>query len=341
MTVAGIDLSDTAFWGWSPADRASAFALLRAQPRPPFYAEPEVPFSDKGPGYYALVRYADVVEASKHHEIFCSGKGATNIPDLPAEFNEYFGSMINMDDPRHARLRRIVSRAFSPRLIAKFEEDVRRVAASVVAALLRAGPGDFVPTVAAKLPLKIICDMMGIPGGQYDMVLANTNIILSGADPEFLSEDMDQAVIQLLAAGQALAELVTRRASERAQAPANDLISALATANIDGEQLTSAELASFFILLVVAGNETTRNAISHALILLTDHPEQRALLTGDLEARLGGAVEEIVRQASPVMFMRRTLTRDYPMNGHEYRAGDKVALFYWSANYDETVFADP
>ena len=131
MTVAGtddIDLSANEFWALPLTERAAAFARLRAEPRPRFFAEPEVPFSDQGPGYYALVRYADVVEASKYPAVFSSAQGATSIPDLPVEFNEYFGSMINMDDPRHARLRRIVSRAFSPRLIAKFEDDVRRAA---------------------------------------------------------------------------------------------------------------------------------------------------------------------------------------------------------------------
>jgi cytochrome P450 len=338
---AGIDLSDTAFWGWPLADRAAAFALLRAQQQPQFYAEPEVPFSEKGPGYYALVRHADVAEASRLPDVFCSGKGATNIVDLPAEFNEYFGSMINMDDPRHARLRRIVSRAFSPRMIAKFEADVRRAATTIVDDLLSTGPCDFVPHVSARLPLKIICDMMGIPDDRYEMVLANTNIILSGSDPEFLSEDLDVAVTQILGAGQALAELVTGLAASRGQAPGEDLVSALVTANIDGELLSSAELASFFILLVVAGNETTRTALSHALMLLTEFPEQRALLLGDLEARLEGAVEEIVRHASPVIFMRRTLTRDYTMNGQDYREGDKAVLFYYAANRDEAVFADP
>ncbi len=341
MTVAGIDLSDNAFWGLPLADRAAAFAQLRAQDRPQFFAEPETPFSEVGPGYYALVRHADIIEASRHPDVFCSGKGATSIPDLPVEFNEYFGSMINMDAPRHARLRRIVSRAFSPRMIAKFEEDVRSAAAKVVDDLLATGPCDFVSHVAARLPLKIICDMMGIPDDQFDMVLANTNIILSGADPEFMSEDLNEAVTQLLGAGAALADLVTNLATSRAQAPADDLVSALVTANIDGEQLTSAELASFFILLVVAGNETTRNALSHGLMLLTEHPEQRVLLLDDMENRIGGAVEEIVRYASPVIFMRRTLTQDYTMNGQDYREGDKVILFYYSANRDELVFADP
>jgi len=341
MTVAGIDLSDNTFWGLPLADRAAAFAQLRAEGRPPFFAEPETPFSEVGPGYYALVRHADIVEASHHPDAFCSGKGATSIADLPVEFNEYFGSMINMDAPRHARLRRIVSRAFSPRMIAKFEDDVRSAAAAIVDDLLATGPCDFVSHVAARLPLKIICDMMGIPDDQYEMVLANTNIILSGADPEFMSEDLNEAVTQLLGAGAALADLVTNLATARTQAPADDLVSALVTANIDGEQLTSAELASFFILLVVAGNETTRNALSHALMLLTDYPDQRALLLADLENRIGGAVEEIVRYSSPVIFMRRTLTRDYTMNGQDYREGDKVILFYYSANRDESVFADP
>jgi len=341
MTVAGIDLSDNAFWGLPLADRAAAFARLRALSRPQFFAEPETPFSEIGPGYYALVRHADIVEASHHPDAFCSGKGATSVADLPVEFNEYFGSMINMDAPRHARLRRIVSRAFSPRMVAKFEDDVRSAAATVVDDLLATGPCDFVSQVAARLPLKIICDMMGIPDDQYEMVLANTNIILSGADPEFMSEDLNEAVTQLLGAGAALAELVTNLATDRAQAPADDLVSALVTANIDGEQLTSAELASFFILLVVAGNETTRNALSHGLMLLTEYPDQRALLLADLENRIGGAVEEIVRYASPVIFMRRTLTRDYTMNGQDYHEGDKVILFYYAANRDESVFADP
>jgi len=341
LTVAGIDLSANEFWGLPLPARAASFALLRAQQRPGFFAEPDVPFAEKGPGYYALVRHADVVEASKHPDVFSSSQGATSIADLPIEFNEYFGSMINMDDPRHARLRRIVSRAFTPRMIARFEDDVQRAATEIVDDLVATGPCDFVSRVAARLPLKIVCDMMGIPDDKYEMVLANSNIILSGFDPEFLGEDMNEAVVQLLGAGQALADLVTSLAASRAQAPADDLVSALVTANIDGEQLTSAELASFFILLVVAGNETTRTALSHALMLLTEFQGQRRLLLDDFEGRIGGTVEEIVRYASPVLFMRRTLTRDYTMNGQDYREGDKVVLFYYSANRDEAVFTDP
>jgi methyl-branched lipid omega-hydroxylase len=340
LSAEHIDLSDTEFWGWPLADRRAAFAMLRSCERPPFFAEPEFIF-DTGPGYYALVRHADVVEASRNPEVFCSAKGATSITDLPVEFNEYFGSMINMDDPRHARLRRIVSRAFTPRMIQRFADDVAQVAAGIVDGLLERGPCDFVESVAARLPLTIICRLMGIPDDRYGMVLRNTNTILSGMDPDLISEDMDEAVGQILAAGAELADLVTALGNQRAEQPGDDLVSALVTANIDGEQLTPAELASFFILLVVAGNETTRNALSHALVLLTDFPEQRELLLADLDGRMAGAVEEIVRYASPVIFMRRTVTRDHLMNGHDYHEGDKAVLFYWSANQDETVFTEP
>ena len=341
LSRADIDLSDTEFWGLPLSERQAAFAVLRAEEHPPFFAEPETPFAEPGPGYYALVRHADVVEASRNPEVFCSGRGAVSIPDLPVEFNEYFGSMINMDDPRHARLRRIVSRAFTPRMINKFEGDVQRVAAAIVDDLLAGGPCDFVEQVAARLPLTIICQLMGIPDSSYDLVLRDTNMILSGMDPDFLSEDPEQAVGQILGAGAELAGLVTSLAAERAGRPGDDLVTALATANIDGEQLTSSELASFFILLVVAGNETTRNAISHSLVLLTDFPGQRELLMADFNGRIDTAVEELVRYSTPVMFMRRTVTRDHRMNGHDYREGDKTVLYYWSANQDESVFADP
>ncbi len=340
-SIDGIDLSANEFWALPWQERHDAFARLRAVGRPVLFDEPENPFSAEGSGYYAFVSHADVTDASRQPELFSSARGATSVVDLPPEFNEYFGSMISMDDPRHARLRRIVSRAFTPRMIRKFEDDVQATAASIVDDLLATGPCDFVQHVSARLPLRIICQMMGIGDEHYDMVLRNTNLILSGADPEFVSEDMDTAVTQLLTAGQELANLVTGLAAERAEDPRDDLVSALAKANIDGEQLTPAELGSFFILLVVAGNETTRTAISHALNLLTEFPDQRAVLLADLEGRLPGAVEEIVRYATPVIWMRRSVTRDCTLNGNDYREGDKVLLLYWAANRDEAVFADP
>jgi methyl-branched lipid omega-hydroxylase len=340
MAALDVDLSDSEFWGLPLAERHAAFARLRARGEPVYFEEPDSPFPKTG-GYYALVKHADVVEASRHADAFCSGRGATQVADVPDEFNEYFGSMINMDDPRHARLRRIVSRSFTPKMIKKFEDDVQVAAGQVVTDLIELGPCDFVRNVAARLPLKIICDMMGIDDSHYDMVLHNTNIILSGYDPELISDNMDEALGQIMTSAEELRALVTDLGAVREGHPTDDLVSALVNANIDGERLTPAELASFFILLVVAGNETTRNAISHALWLLTEFPGQRALLLDDFDGRIGGAVEEIVRLASPVIFMRRTLTRDQSMNGHDYAAGDKVLLVYWSANRDESVFADP
>ncbi len=340
-SVEGVDLSLMEFWSQSLGDRHADFAKLRALGKPAYFIVPEGPLSVAGDGYYAFVSHADVSAASRQPELFSSARGATSIEDLPPEFNEYFGSMINMDDPRHARLRRIVSRAFTPKMIKKFEADVQRTAASIVDDLLAAGPCDFVQHVSARLPLKIICEMMGIGDEHYDMVLRNTNIILSGADPEFISENMDEAIAQLLTAGKDLADLVTEVAADRAAHPQDDVITALASANIDGEQLTPAELGSFFILLVVAGSETTRTAISHSLNLLTEHPDQRELLLADIEGRLPVAVEEIVRYVSPVIWMRRSVTRDCTLNGHDYREGDKAVLFYWAANRDESVFTDP
>jgi methyl-branched lipid omega-hydroxylase len=340
-SIDGIDLSANEFWALPWPDRYDAFARLRTVGKPVLFDEPENPFGAESSGYYAFVSHADVTGASRQPELFSSARGATSLVDLPPEFNEYFGSMISMDDPRHARLRRIVSRAFTPKMIQKFEDDVQVTAASIVNELLATGPCDFVQHVSARLPLRIICQMMGIGDEHYDMVLRNTNMILAGQDPEFVSEDMDTAITQLLTAGQDLANLVTELAAERAEDPRDDLVSALAKANIDGEQLTPAELGSFFILLVVAGNETTRTAISHALNLLTEHPDQRALLLADLEGLLPGAVEEIVRYVTPVIWMRRSVTRDCTLNGNDYKAGDKVLLLYSAANRDEAVFADP
>ncbi|AWS48941.1 cytochrome P450 [Streptosporangium sp. 'caverna'] len=318
-------------------EREEAFALLRAQPAPILFPEPPVAYAAPGPGFYALVRHADIVEASRRPDVFSSGRGTTSIQDLGADFGEYFGSMINMDDPRHARLRRIVSRAFTPKMIKQFEADVQVEATRIVDDLIAKGSGcDFVTEVAVKLPLKIICDMMGVGSEHYQMVLDASNLILSGGDPEFIA-DISRAAELLLGAGQRLQDLVVSLAAEGG----DNLITSLTSANIDGEKLTAQELGSFFILLVVAGNETTRNAISHGLHLFTENPGQRALLLEDLEGRLPGAVEEIVRLASPVAWMRRSLTQDHEMNGHLYREGDKVLLYYWAANRDEAVFSDP
>ncbi|GIH28556.1 linalool 8-monooxygenase [Acrocarpospora phusangensis] len=341
-SAADFDLSDWDFWARPMDEREHAFQLLRDLDKPAFYAEPEVSFAAPGVGYHALVRHADILEASRNPEIFCSGAGgATNIVDMPAEFIEYFGSMISMDDPRHARLRRIVSRAFTPKMIKQFEADVESAAVQIVTDLIATGSGcDFVTEVAARLPLKIICDMMGIPESDYQFVFDRSNMILGASDPEYVS-DPEAIATSLLTAGMELQQLVQDLAAHRLGKPTDDLTSSLVNANIDGEQLTAQELGSFFILLVVAGNETTRNAISYGLRLLTVNPDQKALWLEDLDGRAAGAVEEIVRLAAPVNYMRRKVTRDYEMNGNLYREGEKVVMYYWSANRDDRVFAEP
>jgi cytochrome P450 len=338
-----IHLSDIEFWAAPWADREAAFKTLR-QTRPiAFFEEPEMPEGmpfPQGPGYYAITRYHDIVEMSRHPELFCSGQSATSIFDMPQEFLEFFGSMINMDDPRHARLRRIVSAAFNPRMVSSVEETIQAVADSIIEKVRAEGECDFVTQVASRLPLKVICDMMGIPESDYDTVFHASNVILSAGDTEYIPEGTDP-VVTLLNAGAELAGLMEGLAAFRADNPTDDLTSELLHANVDGESLTHAELASFFILLLVAGNETTRNAISHGLWLLTEHPDQRAVWMRDVDGVTATAVDEIVRWATPVIFMRRTVTGPTTVSGHEFHEGNKVILFYNSANRDEDIFDDP
>jgi cytochrome P450 len=340
MELKDIDLSDLEFWKRPLEARAAAFAELRARPRLPFFAEPPPPPGlAPGPGYYAVTRHADVVEVSRHPELFCSGKG-TNIGDMPPEFLEFFGSMINLDDPRHARFRRIVSRAFTPRFLASLQADVSQIAAEIIAGIAPLGQCDFVTEVAALLPLRVIVDLMGIPRQEEKFIFERTNVILGFTDPEYVAVDEPEKVIgALLTAGAELAEVVREIGEDRLRTPRNDITTALVTAEVDGEHLSPAELASFFILLVVAGNETTRNAIAHGLDLLTRFPQQRAAWQADFDGVAPTAVEEIVRWASPVIHFRRTVTTDGAHLGDRvFSEGDKVVLWYWSANRDEAVF---
>ncbi|GAA4135652.1 cytochrome P450 [Actinomadura keratinilytica] len=343
-----IDLSDLRFWARPPHERAAAFAALRARPAPVRYPDPPVPFTRRGDGYWALVRHADVTEASRNPQIFSSEPNATSVIDSPGRLNRYVDSMINMDDPRHAEIRRIVSRAFTPRMLAKTEDDVRRRAARIVDDLIASGPGDFVADVAVRLPVEVICDMLGIPDRHQPRVVRLTDIVLGNTDPEYtgVTPDMGRlrtglGLAKVAWAARELHRLAARLGRERVAAPTGDLTSALVNADVDGERLSAREFGTFFLLLVVAGNETTRNAIAHGLALLTDHPDQRDLLLDDFDAHIAGAVEEIVRYSTPVICFRRNLTRDHELNGHRLRAGDKVMLFYNSANRDEVVFPDP
>jgi cytochrome P450 len=245
-----------------------------------------------------------------------------------------------MDNPRHARLRRIVSAAFNPRMIKSIEDRIELVANDVINRVAERGGCDFVVEVAARLPLEIICDMMGIGAADYDTVFNASNVILSNGDPEYVPEGADP-MLAFMTAAQTLNMLMSELADARRGNPTDDVTSALVNANVDGETLTSSEVAAFFILLVVAGNETTRNAISHGLLALTEHPDQRALWQADPAAVAATGVDEIVRWGSPVIWMRRTVATDTTLGDEELHEGDKVILYYSSANRDEDVFEDP
>jgi len=284
------------------------------------------------------MKFDDVHYASRHPEIFSSVPNIT-IGDQSPEVAEYFGSMIAMDDPRHARLRNIVRSAFTPKVVARIEESVRDRARRLVDDLITNQPdgkAELVAELSGPLPLQVICDMMGIPEEDHQAIFHWTNIILGFGDPD-LSTDFEEFMKVAIDIG----AYATGLAEDRRVNPRDDLTTALVTAEVDGEQLTSAEIASFFILLAVAGNETTRNAISHGVLALSRYPEQREIWWNDFDAVTPSAVEEIVRWASPVIYMRRTATRDVELSGVTIAAGDKVSMWYASANRDEDKFVDP
>jgi cytochrome P450 len=342
LGVDEIDLSEGEFWVRPEEEREGAFLTLRQEQPMPFYAEPELDFEgfETGPGYWAVTRHADIVEASRTPELFCSGMGATSIGNLPPEFLQFFGSFINMDDPEHVRQRKLVSSGFTPRLLAGMETHVTRTAIDVIESVAEKGECDFVQELSAPFPIRIICDMMGIPRSQHEFVFERTNLILGAGDPDIIKDPASIAPM-LLGAGLELTQLMKEMRTERLENPGDDLTSVLVHAEIDGSKLSEQDLASFFILLVVAGNETTRNAISHGMKALCDYPEQRKLWRDDFEGVSRSAVEEIVRWASPVIFMRRTTTRPCELGGQKLDAGEKLILFYNSGNRDADVFENP
>ena len=339
-----IDLSAREFWRAPPEERHAVFDLLRRESPFAFFAEPVVPYIPAGPGYHAVTRYADVEAISSQPQLFASGSGAVSIADMPPDLNEFYGSLISMDDPRHGKIRRIVAKAFTPRVLEGLVGNVQAVVDDVVARVRRTaeegdGTLDVVADLAAPIPLRVICDMMGVPDDDRAMVLQQSNVILSGGDPELI-EDEEYAVTAFLQAGAALAGLMTRLAAERRSVPTDDLTTALVTTQVDGERLTAQEIASFFILLLVAGNETTRNALSQGVLALSEHPAERARWAAD-PGLTRTAVEEVVRWTSPVTWMRRTATQDVELSGRSFPAGSKFLLFYGAANRDPAVFADP
>ena len=269
VALADADLGSWDFWGLDDDVREGAFATLRRE-APISFHEAFVPDGEaEVAGHWALTRYDDVFYASRHPELFSSALGIV-IGDQSPELAEYFGSMIAMDDPRHTRLRNIVRSAFTPRVLALIEDSVRARAERLVEDMVVRHPdgrADIVAELAGPLPLQIICDMMGIPEGDHQRIFGWTNVILGFGDPD-IATDFDEFVSVAMAIG----AYATALADDRREHPGEDLTTALVAAELDGERLTSAEVASFFILLVVAGNETTRNAISHGVLALSAIP---------------------------------------------------------------------
>ncbi len=338
VPISDINLGSWDFWALDDEVRDGAFATLRREAPVSLHPEFVQDGFEQGRGHWAVTRYEDVFQASRHPEIFSSAQGIV-IGDQSPELAEYFGSMIAMDDPRHARLRNIVRSAFTPRVLARIEDSVRHRAKRLVEAMIAENPdgtAELVAALAGPLPLQIICDMMGIPEEDHQNVFHWTNVILGFGDPE-ITADFEEFVKVAMDIGAYAAAL----ADDRRAHPGEDLTTSLVQAELDGERLTSSEVASFFILLVVAGNETTRNAISHGVLALSRHPEQRDAWWNDYDTVAPTAVEEVVRWASPVAYMRRTVTRDTELSGVKLAAGEKVSLWYGSANRDDAKFEDP
>jgi cytochrome P450 len=339
VTDTSIDeLIEPGFWSMPLEDRMARFAELREISAflPVTIDLPMLGLSER---FFVATRYAEVVEISRRPEDFCSGRGAVSIPDLPAEALEFFGSFINMDDPRHARQRGIVARSFTPRQLSTVLDSVETICTEVIDGMCEQGEVDLVTALSQPFPLLVICDMMGIPRSEFATVLDATNVILGAGDPEMLGgRDPMSAMLE---AGIQLTTLMNDIADERRKEPRDDLTSALVNAEGDEEILAPHEIAPFFILLAVAGNDTTRTAISRGMHLLAQNPDERRRWQNDLDGITTTAVEEIVRVASPVTFMRRTATRATRVGDYEFAEGDKVVLLYGVANRDPRVFDEP
>ena len=335
-----VNVSANTFWGSTALERETSFQQLREHEpvswQPP--AEGGMMPADDDDGYWAIVRHEDIGYVSTNPDTFCSGDGV-QLENIPEMYLEPTQSFLALDAPRHTKLRRLVSSAFTPRRVATIDEQIRSRSARIVDELLVAGDCDFVHQVSMRLPMWTIYDMVGLPEDLQEPVAVAADVLVGSNDPEVQHgrdplEVVNDAVMTLMTAGLDLAEA---RRSE----PRDDLMTSLVDAEIDGEGLTDEEISAFFVLLSVAGNDTTRNTISHSMRALTEHPEQRAWLMADFENRIDSAVEEFIRWATPVMTFKRTATRDTQLGEVAIAAGEKVVMMYPSGNRDERVFTDP
>lgn len=336
-----IDLSSRAFWSTTAADRERSFAELRAE-RPVSWHPPvedALMHDPEDKGYWAVTRHADIVAVSRNSEVFLSGKGVL-FENVPEELLEASQSFLAMDPPRHTKIRKVVHAAFTPRQVRRIDDSIKANAAAIVDELVTAGSGvDFVEHCAKELPIRTLSDMVGIPESERRQVAEAADAMVSWADPQYLAGRNPLEV--LLGSQMYLHQVAGALAAQRRADPGDDLISSLVQAEVDGDRLSDAEVAAFFVLLAVAGNDTTRQTTSHALKALTDFGDQRARLLEDFDTHIGTGVEEFIRWASPVMTFRRTAATDFELNGQTVLAGEKVVMFYSSGNWDTGVFTDP
>ncbi len=285
------------------------------------------------PGFWVVTKYWDVINIERDAKLFSSAERGALFED-PAEGTDLM--LINQDPPQHTRLRNLVARAFTPRVMKALEPHIRESAREIVGRVRRRGECDFVTDLAAELPLVVICELMGVPVEERYKVFDWSNRMIGHEDPEFGTsvEDGRVAALELYQYAQELAD-------DRKASPRDDIVTTLVTAELEGEKLTDVEFNAFFLLLAVAGNETTRNLISGGMLALFEHPDQRKLLASDLDAHLPGAVDEMLRYVSPVKYFRRTATAASEVRGVEIKAGDNVTLWYGAANRDEEIFQDP
>jgi cholest-4-en-3-one 26-monooxygenase len=305
------------------------------------------PWPGKGDGFWLLAKHADVVAAGKDTATYSSGVGHISLEDREPDALEARRSLIESDPPAHTRLRKIVSSAFTPKKVREYEEYTREIAGQLLDRALAAGEFDLVTMISEPLPIQVIVSILGVPAQDADLMIELSNELAAATDPDHVPDpDRYPNVVdaRLLPFGSPAAweifEYGRRIGDERRQSPADDLVSRLVRAEVDGERLSDTEYCNFFQLFIFAGNETTRSAISQGMLALMQNPGELERLYDD-PSLVPTAVEEINRWATPVIMFRRTATRDTDMRGVPIRAGDKVALWYISANFDDEVFADP
>jgi cholest-4-en-3-one 26-monooxygenase len=294
-----------------------------------------------GPGFWVITKYKDVYAVGRDAHTYSSDQdygGVVGLEELEVQPPDYGDAkiMLTMDPPQHTRYRKLVNKGFTPRMIAALEPHIRDRSVAILDEALAKGEADFVVDVAAELPLQAIAELIGVPFEERHKLFDWSNRMIGSEDPEYMVGEQEafMAQFEMFAYAGELAE-------QRKVEPRDDIMTSLLNAEIDGDKLTPMEFNLFFLLLSVAGNETTRNAISHGMNAFLDHPEQWEQLVADPDGVIGTATEEILRWASPVMYFRRNVLQDTELSGVEFKKGEKVSIWYCSANRDEDVFEDP